>query len=69
MKTEIYKEMYQRVDEVLYYIWDPIGYLTNLLHEANTGIMCRIFWDWYFLTMIRLPLPNDWSKSCVIGWH
>ncbi len=49
--NELYKEMYKRVDEVLYYIWDPIG--------SSDEPFARGEYSNYVPTILGLVLQND----------
>lgn len=49
--NELYKEMYKRVDEVLYYIWDPIG--------SSDEPFARGEYSNYVPNILGLVLQND----------
>jgi len=51
MSADLYKEMYRRVDEVLYYIWDPIG--------SSDEPFARGEYSNYVPSILGLVLQND----------
>jgi hypothetical protein len=49
--NELYKEMYKRVDEVLYYVWDPIGVSDEPFARGE-------YWS-YVPSILELVLEHD----------